>query len=299
MGGMAGSSLAGSQLWRLASNYFKSVAEGRGDEERRKAKRKFIEDLLGDETVGANLRASLELARGLVSSVEQGLRDAGYKTVRVDFVLLERGLVGAGEGLFKTIFEVGMSVDKLLGLPYYPGSGIKGAARSACMDLTGGECGGLFGSTDGVSTLVFTSAYPVGCMYGPCTLYIHDIVNPHYYSGGEPVEKEYEANPSPVIHLSIAPGTVFSTVVAARPDPPKEAVEEAKKVLAHASSDNSTFDAVADQVVKAATALLKSALYTGFAARSSKGYNIGKPVKLGEGSSLLRVSRITFRSSRR
>ncbi len=295
---MTGRGLGGGPLWKMiVEHYYKCIIEdGLDKSAREKSKKEFISKLLGDRQVADGLSGSMKLARELVDTVEESLRGAGYSVARLDFVLLDRGLVGAGSGVFKTVFEVGMEVDSLLGLPYYPGSTLKGAARAVCEDLLEesleDSCDALFGSTKGSSRIIYTAAYPIGCKedLGPCTVYLLDVITPHYYKEGQAVEAEYEATPVPVLHLSISPGTVFSTVVAV--DSERAVRDERLEKLVKELSSYSTGlaqileSSPAEAALKAGLLLLESALTTGIGARSGKGYNVAMKLDSREGLTL-------------
>ncbi len=276
MGAGASRGLAGHLILRRTLEYHRTVASelsssGQASGKRdvtAEARRGFIDWVLSDNALAEALKESLDLASTLVKEREGALSAAGYTTARVDFVLETRGLVGVSSGVLRTVFEVGLSIDRLLGLPYYPASTLKGAARAACEDLASERvCGFLFGSRDSASQAVFTEAYPIGCLKGGlCLIYTGDVVNPHYYRGGQVVESELEAQPVPVVHLAVAEDTVFSTVVAVRDNRwPDDLRGEASRLGA------SPLDATVN--------LLLSALLTGFAARSGKGYNVARPLE--------------------
>ncbi len=292
-----GSSLAGALLLRVIEKYYKKVLDSMLDYENNKASNKmwFIDTVTKpgkDEeyiNVTSALKDSLMLARDRVKSVGLSLRGAGYSVLFVGFRLLGRGLVGVGSGVFRTVFEVGLSVDPLLGLPYYPASTLKGASRAMCEALveadsnkgrggpggSGGRvsvCDVLFGTKSRAGLIVYTDAYPVGCYKNKgCMVYVGDVVTPHYYSGGNPVESELEAVPNPVVHLSIGENLVFETVIAAREKewPYQQDEMLIPEVLGKYYGMGPLFTA---------NLIMLAALLSGFAARSGKGYNIGESI---------------------
>ena len=310
--------LAGGFLTRIVREYYHNILSGRLESNAKiEAKKELIFKILGDGDFGGMLEDSLKFAREMMDNLASSLMDAGYSVGRLDFVLLDRGLVGSGSGVFKTVFEVGMEIDKLLGLPYYPGSSLKGAARAVCEDLISDEhdepsdsssdskeddvCDKLFGSKEMVAPLVYTSAYPIGCIedLGPCTVYLPDVITPHYYRDGKVVEAEHEAQPNPVVHLSISPGTVFSTIVGVYSHRLESVDREARRILEEFSKYDSSLKeqldaSPADAVMRAGLLLLEVALMTGIGARTGKGYNTAKPLNDGRKRLSVEVVRLSF-----
>jgi len=289
-----GGVLAGSLLsWKIKKHY-ESLADRGFQDEDGSLKRGFIEWLITNEEFADAIKSSLGFANKLVEERFNTLREAGYSALRVDFLLLSRGLTGVGGGTLKPVFEVGLFIDPLLGLPYYPASTLKGAARAACEDLLGepGEelCSDLFGSKASAGAVIFTEAYPVGCLRGEaCLVYAPDVITPHYYSGGRPVEAEYEAMPRPVVHVSIAPETVFSTVLALAPRRTPRIAEELESLKGKVAESvvKTLEEAARGGPLQLAQTLLLSALLAGFAARSSKGYNVARLLDEEERSRLM------------
>ncbi len=165
------------------------------------------------------LARDLKTAEELMDEVEGALKRAGYRLRKVEVRLVSRGLVGASSGLGEIPFEVGLCFDPILNLPYIPGSSIKGAVRAAYERLKDDKEGGrgedakrLFGDTgEGAHAglVGFTDAYPVRvdrvAANEPGYLLYPDVINPHY----KDAENELDVRPVPVIHLTLAPGTVF------------------------------------------------------------------------------------------
>jgi len=133
-------------------------------------------------------------------------------------------LICASEGILNTALEIGLCIDPVLSIPYIPGSSIKGVVRSylsrACGDNT--NCVskvdtllGLTGRDAAQSSLmIFADSYPIEAEY-PVVLY--DIITPHYYVGGEPVESELDAKPTPLPHVSIPEDVSFRFVIGLYP----------------------------------------------------------------------------------
>ncbi|MEN2981677.1 MAG: type III-B CRISPR module RAMP protein Cmr6 [Thermus sp.] len=133
-----------------------------------------------------------------------------------------------GEG----VLETSLTLHRTYGVPYIPGSALKGlASRYAHLYLEGeawrrnlgafarGEAqAGLFGTTEEQGAVVFFDALPY-----PKTWKIHpDIMNPHhagYYGGGETPPADWDS-PVPVPFLSVT-GT-FLLALAPAPGVPRE-----------------------------------------------------------------------------
>ncbi len=181
----------------------------------KKERRKLAEEIVREFT-GNSLRVRLEEARKYVDRVVKYVRASGYGVALIRAVVEEESklLVHASSGLLESVFEVGMAWDHVLDLPFIPGSSIKGAVRSIVedRDFQRGLVYELFGSQEGMGCLVFLDAYPVE-VHGGRLLEI-DVITPHYYRGGEPVATELDAQPVPVVHVAVAPGTVFAFPVA-------------------------------------------------------------------------------------
>ena len=134
--------------------------------------------------------------------------------------LSSRGSFGASSDFGLIAFERGLSFDPLLNLPFIPSSSIKGAVRNGyfylCRDKRGlseGEaeaaCRLLFGDDKCAGLVGFTDAYPVEAGEKGFVLY-PDVMTPHYREG---VKTEFDVEPTPIVYLTVAPGTVFQFYV--------------------------------------------------------------------------------------
>ncbi len=239
------------------------------------------------------LRLNKELHKARVN----GYVDAGFTVGRIEVKLIQDGIVGIGSGPFKAIFEVGLTIDPITGLPYYPGSGIKGAVRSFVEAHYGEDVAdSLFGESDKeghVSLAVFTDLIPIGCE-DSCSIFRGLVINPHYYEGGRLVESEIKVKPVPVIHIGIPKGLIFGMAIAIRKSDKKvnEVIEYLKKNVS--SSKNNDVKPLNEMLKKVLNAnhisddkkvlyvvslLTLFTLRKGIAARSSKGYNVFEPYK--------------------
>jgi len=226
------------------------------------------------------------VAKMLLEEQAKALASTGYRVVVMEARLRGRGLVGAGSGPLAAVFEVGLAWDLLLDLPYVPGSSFKGAVSAFAEALAGcsraeSRCSKdelnalrpLFGditrrrgtcSEATVGALLFLDAYPVAPGHRGA-LVVPAVITPHYHRGGELVRYEYEAQPVPVQHIVLAPGTVFR-FIAAFPDDKADDVACALTSLGINASNYSAEIGVA--------ALVTLALASGIGARTTKGYGV-------------------------
>ena len=242
------------------------------------------------------LGRALRMAREAVEEAARGYREAGYLAARLYYRLTAPGLVGAGGGILKPVFEVGLTVHPLLGLPYYPGSGVKGAVRALAEHLLGEDvASALFGSAGvggAASAVVFEDALPVGCSREPCSVYRGLVLTPHYSRDGKPVPNELFAIPQPVPHLGIEEGLVYAFVYAVHPARAARALqalrEAASREDCRAMKDYEPICGAIKTVLERGAkpeekiaavvfVLLNAALSSGIAARSTKGYNVFEP----------------------
>ncbi|MCE4602281.1 MAG: type III-B CRISPR module RAMP protein Cmr6 [Desulfurococcales archaeon] len=186
----------------------------------------------------------LDVVTDYIDSIVDGFADAGYGVAVFDVVLESRALAGVSGGLLRVVFEVGLDWDLLLDVPVFRGSSLKGAvagyiesllvekyedvcecSRGYSHDCVRRTCpegdiaSRLFGFTPekcagcGRGLLLFSDMYPVSPNSDGLLVMPH-VITPHYYRGGEVVEYEYEAEPVPIQHVVIAPGSRWRFVVA-------------------------------------------------------------------------------------
>ncbi|MCE4605944.1 MAG: type III-B CRISPR module RAMP protein Cmr6 [Desulfurococcales archaeon] len=231
------------------------------------------------------LPTSLSLAKRLLETTSIGLRGLYDSVFSLYFYLTDYGLVGSAEGILNTIFEAGLFIDWLLGLPFYPGSSIKGGIRDVAENFINDrevieELFGSSGEAGSIGGLFISDAYPIGCKNDskhPCLILTGDVVNPHYYKPGLGwVETEMDVEPSPVKHIAIAPGTVFRVVIGVMfptEDKLHRIVNEVDSVKSLLGSSELELDDYM-KYLKLISNLVASAFYNGIGARSSKGYNM-------------------------
>ena len=154
----------------------------------------------------------------MLNEIEEGLLKVGYKVKVVEAELESRGAFGLSADFGVATFELGLSFDPILNVPFIPGSSLKGAVRAAYTELLQSkkeldrdaaerEAERLFGGSSeqaGAGLIGFTDAYPIVTGKGGYLLY-PDVLTPHY----KDADIELDAQPSPHVFLTIAPGTRF------------------------------------------------------------------------------------------
>lgn len=140
-----------------------------------------------------------------------------------------RMVVGLGG---ESVLETDIALHYLYGIPFLPGSALKGLTRSYVTGeiepyKSGTEANDhedikqIFGSSDGAGTVIFFDALPTDGKAG----FALDIMNPHYgeyYGGKKPPTNDQ--NPVPVTFLTVT-DTTFTFALAARPSRPKNRLE--------------------------------------------------------------------------
>ena len=244
------------------------------------------------------MKRALEISRKLVEERLKGLSSSGYEVGYLDLELTSPGIVGIATGPMKLVFEVGLNIDPIIGLPYYPGSSIKGVARKAVSEtlrkcivnnkrdkdkvekIVNDIVDTIFGKTDNearISLVTFLDAYPIGCSSEDCSIYTGAIVTPHYYREGKPVETELDASPIPVPHIAIAPGLIFRFIIGVRKAFSPDSAEKLKEVnVQKCGLPNLNLDSPRDLLRFIAIVLLRE-LNAGSFARGKKGYNVFEP----------------------
>lgn len=113
--------------------------------------------------------------------------------------------------------KTGFVWDRNLGVPYLPGSSLKGAVRAWAAQWEGrddGQVRTLFGDLrdHGAGAVVFHDLYPKT----PPALRL-DVLNPHFkkYYEGESAPGDW-LSPEPIFFLTVPPGTAFITALTIR-----------------------------------------------------------------------------------
>ncbi|MEM2351498.1 MAG: type III-B CRISPR module RAMP protein Cmr6 [Thermoproteota archaeon] len=151
----------------------------------------------------------------ILENTRQALLRCSYEVRSVKIKAISSALVGGSETFGKIPFEVGLCFDPILNVPYIPSSTIKGAVLAGAFDLlfkhksseeeAERECKRLFGDNESAGLIGFTDAYPIEKGENGYLLY-PDVMTPHYKSD---TATELDASPTPIIYLTIAPGTKF------------------------------------------------------------------------------------------
>ena len=140
-----------------------------------------------------------------------GENDFTYK--KFSLTTKERLVIGTGN---PHIFEVGFSLHPLYGVPYIPGSELKGLVRyyyktEKGLENEAEEVTKIFGDQNKKGSVEFLDAY---LSENKDNIFELDIMNPHY--GDYYTKKEPPADylkPVPIFFLAIKPGTQFETLI--------------------------------------------------------------------------------------
>lgn len=173
----------------------------------------LVRKLLIERLTQYSSRADFSLVNKYLDQIKQAYSSLRFSILDLEAKLTYRGLVGASSSFGQPAFEVGLSFDPLLNVPYIPGSSIKGAVKAASR-LKKVIPDELFGNGS-VGRLDFMDAYPVEGGVKGYTL-IPDVLTPHYRKGGEDILEEDKVMPTPIPFLSIAPATKFRFLIADR-----------------------------------------------------------------------------------
>ncbi len=245
-----------------------------------------------------NCKAKLATVKELTEEIVRACRSIGLDVLIIDAKLKSVGAIGLSHGILHGVFEIGLFWDHLLDVPFIPGSSIKGAIRSLmlancinaknrrkCVELTlkllgsspelspeerifvekylGVNLKGL--NVEATSSHVrLLDAYPIEC--SKSGLLEEWIMTPHYK---EDVADEYDASPTPLLHLVVAKGTVFR-FIAALDGIAKEIASRYVEMIIGRKVDG----------VAAFTRIFIDALNEGIGARTSRGYNVFGIVKV-------------------
>ena len=221
---------------------FKEAIDKLNGRNLKEALREVREGVRNKAIYSAVFDKKVKTADSILNEVRQGYESLGYRVVDLKFETKKNFVVGTRQGPLYLVYEVGISWDPILDLPYIPASSLKGALRSYMLDLckkvdNRRECVedviSLFGvpirddeiaklvfpdsksaevSDEGSEGLaVFSDAYPISFKEKLLTA---DIINPHYYKGGKVVENEFKVEPVPITFLTVSPGVTFRLIIA-------------------------------------------------------------------------------------
>jgi CRISPR-associated protein Cmr6 len=196
--------------------------------------------------VGKDLIESIvSLSINGFSALKNSFAKSSLKLIIRRYRAVHRVIYGASSGIGKILFEIGLEIDPLYGIPVIRGSGVKGAVRS-CAEIElenykkvyasrrevagmkspeelGRLISTLFGCSsedrrryescrhglkESVGAAIFLDAYPI---YNANDQYIvvPEVITPHYMREGREILDEASAKPVPIVHISISFGTVF------------------------------------------------------------------------------------------
>ncbi|MDW8044998.1 MAG: type III-B CRISPR module RAMP protein Cmr6 [Nitrososphaerota archaeon] len=217
-------SLNNPNLWSYVALAGSDVMIKKAEEEKdsiAERERKILEYIIN------RTKIPTEKINWILRNIKQALLNCAYEIRSVKINTISSALIGGSETFGKIPFEVGLYFDPILNIPYIPGSTIKGAIRSATFDLlcreiqnksksdrdvkeeADIECNRIFGGRIGknysVGLVGFTDAYPIKEGEKGYLLY-PDVMSPHYKSD---TATELDVLPTPIIYLTIAPGTQF------------------------------------------------------------------------------------------
>ena len=150
-------------------------------------------------------------------SLFQSMKNAGYHGGSFERTLKIRMIVGLG---IESVYETSITLHRNLGVPYIPGSALKGIANHYGMDTEYKRMDKLFGTQSEQETkekgkAVFFDAFPV--MNAGNNIFDMDIMNPHYseyYSEGKPPGDWMK--PIPIKFLTVKKGTEYRFHVVSR-----------------------------------------------------------------------------------
>ncbi len=194
------------------------------------AKSAFVKGVAEDSRGVLDRQADLICACTMrLDAQAEALRQQGMEARTQEVATASRLLTGLG---YKNSIEVGLTLHALYGLPYLPGSAVKGLVRAWAASQTqddadrGVTLTRFFGSAtkeDGseddhqLGALTFFDALPAR----PFGLEA-DVMTPHfapYYQDPERVAPAVWHDPNPVAFLAVPAGVPFRFLIAARPGP--------------------------------------------------------------------------------
>lgn len=159
------------------------------------------------ELVSKNFKLKDEKAKEYFDNLRETLKKLRYTVVDVEITTRTRALIGVSTSLGKLIFDSGISFDPYMNLPYIPASEIKGIVRSYIEDRLGEqEAEEIFGDEEREGNVNFTDSYPVKAEN---FVFVPDVITPHYNMK----RSEMDAEPTPIIHLTIAPKVTFRFLI--------------------------------------------------------------------------------------
>jgi CRISPR-associated protein Cmr6 len=177
---------------------------------------------------GRGLLGALHRRFATLDTVDERRTD-GWACRSATFTTRWRVVTGVGA---EHPLENGFTFDRSIGVPYFPGSGVKGLCRAAAVDLVGAdqdELNRMFGGQPensfkkedaSAGDLVFFPAYPARDHWPRLEV---DIINNHHPSYAQALERGDSFpqavetdSPIPVFFLTVAAGTPFTFRIGSR-----------------------------------------------------------------------------------
>ena len=181
------------------------------------------------EYVTSNFTVNFSSIKLYMNNIAKALRVNGYEVKVCEIKVSKRAVIGASEPFGFIPFEIGLSFDYILNIPYIPGSSLKGAFRHAFEELLIQDlvvskskptevyakseginevarelADKIFGSESCVGLLGVTDAYPIAPNEDG-RIIIPDTITPHYPGSAT----ELDVKPNPILFLAIAQGVTF------------------------------------------------------------------------------------------
>jgi len=183
-------------------------------------KRETLSMLVAASTIGALDNTILDATRLLREEIKIALKEMNYTVLSVKASTKSRVAIGEPLTPLEIMYSYGTKLHPILGIPYIPGSSLKGAFK-AYISLANKKCNVVdthelleqwFGSQERKGLLVFADAYPV--FEGTKLLLEPDVTTPIYADGtAEPRIEEHRARPIPVIYPVIARNVRFEIII--------------------------------------------------------------------------------------
>ncbi|AWR98119.1 type III-B CRISPR module RAMP protein Cmr6 [Acidianus sulfidivorans JP7] len=262
----------------MSKSFYISVLRNYMDYMTNKMDREGVKKKIMELVKDFDFKEKCNNANDILEEIKRGYQSLGYSIIDVGARTEKNFLVGVNQGFLYYVFEVGISWDPILDLPYIPGSALKGIIRSYMIDLCekNRDCiesviklfgvptddesfkrlvdAKLTSDTGSEGLVIFSDAYPIEC----CQLLTPDVMTPHYYKGGEVVENELDVVPVPIVYLAVSSDVKFRFLVAYN--------EEAKDIIKEISKR------ILGQEDDKLIPYLYFAFSTGIGAKTSRGY---------------------------
>ncbi|MGY0288937.1 MAG: type III-B CRISPR module RAMP protein Cmr6 [Candidatus Methanodesulfokora washburnensis] len=172
--------------------------------------KKEILERLSEAYSPEKLDKAFKGASRLLDAQKSALLSCGYVVFDFLGVTRSRLIVGMASDVFgKQIFEVGLSWDPLLNLPYIPASSLKGAFKSYVEEMKRQDLVSLLGTKEEASSVVFLNSYPVSSKYN---LLVPEVTTPIYREQEEMI-RETRAKPNPVIYPVVNKDVTFRILI--------------------------------------------------------------------------------------